>query len=259
MNHIRNMAFVALIAVSPVCMGQSPSPTQPVTAEPPIVADSGPTLIGGTVLSILPAGQYQYMEIDSGSGSVWIAVVQQPVSTGQHITCSSATLMENFDSKALKRKFDQVFFADGLQVDGESTDPAAAEEAPVALPEGHPDMSVCPEAAKAPAPVAAMDKPDGGVTLAELVEQQEKLAGTEVALRAQVTKVTLDIMDANWLHLRDASTDRDLVVSCKAAPSVGDVVVVKGKLERNIKIGGDHVYDLLIQSADVTTDTPSKP
>ncbi len=95
---------------------------------------------------------------------------------------------------------------------------------------------------------------EGGVTIAALVEQREKLVGTEVKLRGKVTKYTANIMNANWLHIMDGSDKRDLVVTTKESLKVGDTVVVKGRLERDVDIGAGYSYDLIIRGADVTVE-----
>jgi hypothetical protein len=277
MKFTSGIAVFTLAMSLGVCQAETEQPAMPAASMSMPDEASLNVSIGGTVLEILLAGQYQYMQLDTGSGMVWIAVMQQPAEKGQHVTCSSATMMANFESKILKRTFDSVYFADNLQIDDvssgsaessvPSTSPAAAEcgatdsgcEANAAptlsptLPPGHPALDV------AVAPVADMVKPDGGVTIAELVEQKDKRVGTEVVLRVQVAKMSVGIMDMNWLRVRDTSTDRDLVVSSKATAGINDIVLVRGKLEADVAIGGDHKYDLLIRDAEVTVEAPTVP
>lgn len=249
MSPARIAALSAFLALTTLCPGEEAAPETAAPQAAPMGGDT--TFIGGPVISILEAGRYQYLEIDSGSGSVWVAAVHESISTGQHVTCRAAMAMPDFESKALGRKFDLVYFADALKID-DGAKATAATESTVPVMQG--ETAVCPHAVDPVVTLASMEKPEGGVTLAELVEGQEKLAGTDVLLRAQVTQVTLDILEANWLHVRDASTERDLVVSCKTEPKVGDVVLIKGRLARNVAIGGEHVYDLVLEGAEVTPE-----
>ena len=215
-------------------------------------SESGlPAVIEGTVLQALPAGRYVYVELDTGSGSVWVAATEQPVAKGDKVSCRQATLMEKFESPILKRTFDRVYFVSSL------TTPRTAGVMPTNHPSmgaGHMPMHAARQAGGA-APVKVEVAPaEGGVTIAVIAEQKEKLAGKEVLLRAKVTKYNAAIMDANWLHVQDGSGMRDLVVTTKAEAKAGDTVLIRGRLERDVDVGSGYAFDLIIRNAEVTVE-----
>lgn len=209
-----------------------------------------PAQIEGTVAQILKAGRYIYLELNTGTGTVWVAAIEEPVAKGDRVSCVSETLMENFESPSLKRKFERVHFTARL----------AIHRTPGSMPTNHPpsDVAQTGHGARPPADAADMkvDVPpaEGGVTIAELAVKGQVLADKEVILRAKVTKYNADIMDANWLHVRDGSAKRDLVVTTKAEVKVGDTVIVKGRLERDVDLGHGYRYDLIIRNATVIAE-----
>lgn len=216
---------------------------------------AGSTAIEGRAVQILAAGRYVYVEVAraGGTGTLWVAAVAEPISTGDVVHCTSATLMEGFQSPLLKRTFDRVYFVGGLRGAG----------AGAALPAGHPAIHAGPPAgaagtnAAAAAPQFNVPRPDGGVTLSELATDAAKHAGTEVVLRAVVTKYNAEIMDTNWLHVRDGSSDGDLVVTSRARAAVGDRVLIRGRLERNVDLGHGYRFALIIRDANVTVEEPA--
>ena len=64
----------------------------------------------GTVVETMDSGGYTYMKIKTQAGEMWTAVNQAKVKKGQTVTIATPMLMENFESKTLKRKFDKIVF-----------------------------------------------------------------------------------------------------------------------------------------------------
>jgi hypothetical protein len=61
-------------------------------------------------------------------------------------------------------------------------------------------------------------------------------------------------MGKNWLHLRDGSGaagagTNDILVTSKDVAAVGDVVLVKGVIRTDVKLGAGYDYDVLIENA----------
>jgi len=211
-----------------------------------------PALIDGTVVQTLSAGRYMYIEIATGSGpSVWVAATEEPVAKGDKVSCRPVTLMSKFESPTLKRTFDQVYFVESLITPLNPGD----------MPTNHPPLTAAhmamPPATQTQnqAPVNVDVPPaEGGVTIATIAAQQEKLAGTQVLLRGKVTKYNAAIMGFNWLHVRDGSDKRDLVVTTKGEAKVGDTIMIRGSLERNVDLGSGYSYDIIIRNAEVAVE-----
>lgn len=211
--------------------------------------------IEGTVLQVLKAGRYIYLELSTGTESVWVAAVDQPVEKGDRVACDSETVMEGFESPSLKRKFDRVYFVARL----------VNQRTMGAMPTNHPPVQAMPPGHGLKKSVAAADikvdvpPAEGGLTVAGLISGAKDLAGKEVVLRAKVTKYNANIMDANWLHVRDGSDKRDVVVTTKSEARVGDTVLVRGRPELDVDLGHGYRYDLILRNASVTVEDLPKP
>jgi hypothetical protein len=95
---------------------------------------------------------------------------------------------------------------------------------------------------------------EGGVTIAGLYSKSKEFAGKDVLLRGKVTKYNANIMGANWLHVRDGSDKRDIVVTTMVEVKPGDTVLVGGRLELDVDLGSGYRYDLIIRNAKVTVE-----
>src|SRR5262249_48207361 len=129
--------------------------------------------VTGKILETMDSGGYTYMRLETGSGEVWAAVKQAKVKKGQTVTVANAMVMQGFESKTLKRKFDQILFGT-LAGGGEAA--GAAEAAPEA-------------AAKKGELLPGHPKPDDG-SMQNIVARQHAVAGSG-ADAADVGKISV--------------------------------------------------------------------
>ena len=214
-----------------------------------------PDKIAGAVIQTLAAGRYVYLEIAAGTGTVWVAAPSSPVKKGDSISCRPQLLMEKYESPSLKRVFERVYFVGSLD----------NRSGAMAMPSNHPAIEA-PHAGhgsglatNAAVTGEGVARAEGGVTIAELAAQRDKLADTEVLLRAKVVRYNADILDANWLRVADASGKRDLVVTTKAEAKPGDTVLIRGKLERDVDLGSGYAYDIIIRDANIIVERKMEP
>lgn len=202
----------------------------------------GPTLTG-EVLEVKDVPSYTYLRLKTRDGEVWAAVSTAAVKKGAQVTLDNAMVMENFESKALKRKFDRIVFA---SLAGSNARPVPA------APGSH-------GAAPAPAaPVAKLARAAGpdAKTVAEVVTGTAALKDKSVTIRGQVVKASLGILGKNWIHLQDGSGSaaggtHDLLVTTADTPAVGDVVVASGTVRANVDLGSGYVYAVLVEDAKI--------
>ncbi|TBR23639.1 nucleotide-binding protein, partial [bacterium] len=95
----------------------------PALAFPGAGGSIAPRVIKGTVSEALPAGTYTYLLIKTPSGEEWAAVQKTELKKGAAVAVTESTVMEDFDSPILKRKFKKVVF--GVIAAKESAAPAA--------------------------------------------------------------------------------------------------------------------------------------
>lgn len=129
---------------------------------------------------------------------------------------------------------------------------AAQGVAPGALPEGHPPIG-------AEGPVAVGEFPPLDKPLAEVRRDKTMLAGQTLTLRGRVVKVNLGILDRNWVHLRDSTTEKAVVVTTTATVRRGDLVTARGKLAIDRDVGAGYVYDVLLEDATVAVEVAAAP
>lgn len=209
------------------------------------LAFAGPTegrkTLRGKVVQTLDAGQYTYVLIASKEGERWAAVVKTALKKGAKVSVVEDTVMENFESKALGRKFDRVVFG-SLETSGASNP--------------HAGMTPKPEDSSAPVqPVAKAEGPEGR-SIAEIFAQKAELKAKTVAVRGRVVKYNGGIMGVNWLHLRDGSgsaknKDNDIAVTSEASAATGDVVTVRGTVTLDKDLGAGYFFPVLIEKAEI--------
>ena len=199
----------------------------------------------GVVLEVKDVDSYTYLLLKTKDGEIWAAVAKVPVKVGAEVTIENAMVMDNFESKTLKKTYDHIVFgsiaASGASPGGGGGDMAALH-AGAAKPIDAGNIKV----AKAIGPDAR--------TVAEISAKSADLKGKTVAVRGKVVKFTPAVLGKNWLHLRDgtgSATDgtNDLVVTTKDEATVGDVVLVKGVVQTDRDLGSGYSYKLLVEEA----------
>ncbi len=182
-------------------------PKTPERARAPLeqgTAGTGAALTG-QVLEHLNASPYVYLRIKTPKGDVWAAVPEAAIETGAEVTVFNPMLMSNFESAALKRTFDEVYFG--------TMTPANAAAAAAG---GGPHAGI--QSAET-VDVGTVEKASGADarTVAEVWAQKASLAGQTVTIRGVVVKVNVGVMGKNWIHLQDGSGD--------AAQGTSDITV----------------------------------
>jgi hypothetical protein len=148
-------------------------------------------------------------------------------------------MMENFESKTLKKTFDKIAFG---TLDG----PAAAGAAPQggAAAEASPAKPI--KVAKASGPEAR--------TVAEVVAGKTALKDKTVLVHGQVVKFNPGIMGKNWVHLRDGSGSaadgsHDILVTTQDNTAIGEVVNARGTVRTEVDLGSGYRYAVIIEGA----------
>ena len=204
----------------------------------------------GIVLETTNASRYTYVQIDTGKGTMWAAGPVFAVKVGDCVTVEGGMPAKNFKSKVLNRTFEDLCLAGSITLAGSGC-PSHAEGAGK-MPAGHPAVTQKNGALSPGMP--AIQKPEGGRTVAEIWDTKATLSGKTVIVRAKVVKVSTKIMGLNWLHVQDGSGaegKNDLAVTTKDTAKVGDVVTVSGTLNTDRDFGSGYKYDVILEDATV--------
>lgn len=246
--------------------------------------DEASTTISGRVVERIDVPNYTYLSLDIGQGAArtWVAVSSSGVQVGERVRVVDAQLMTNFTSTTLERTFDTIYF--GALDDGSALPSSGAEvahwvqrgEDPHAGVPGAPPLG--PGASKGsaqnphgnvsepsrPLTIGQVAKAEGssGRTVAETHAQRSALAGRTVRVRAVVVKVISGVLERSFVHVKDGSENgeiRDLLITTRATPAVGDRVLFEGKVTVDKDFGAGYTYPVLLEDAELVADpgTPS--
>jgi len=204
----------------------------------------------GKVLQIMSSGGYTYVELRKKSGEkVWLAVPAADIAVGSQQTFNPGMVMGNFESKTLKRTFDKIVFTELATPAKGKEKKEVSGKSPGSRGTVSPDVKVKVKKAAG----------KNGYTVAELYKNKAKLNKKKIAVRGKVVKVSSNIMNKNWIHLRDgsgshASGDFNLVVTSKSIPAEGEVVLVNGTLYKDKDFGGGYKYEVIVENAEFTIE-----
>lgn len=229
-----NRLFLLLISVTLFACGNQ----QPKVE---YALDPNNTAIKVKEVKQTPMYTYVYGTIDGKD--TWIAVTADEVETGKTYYFSEMMEMTDFHSKELDKTFDYILFVGNLS---SRPIPATAALQPQQQSTGTPH----------PARQEVNIKPvEGSISLKELWEKRESLAGKTVRVTGQVAKYNPSIMGRNWVHIQDGTGSEeffDLTLTTLDQAAVGDVVVAEGIVVLNKDLGSGYFYEILLEDAKVT-------
>jgi hypothetical protein len=240
---MRGLLSGLLLAMALIGCDSTPKPPN-ISLDQRSASAAGDDALTGQVLEHIAAPPYSYVRIRTSKGDVWAAVNEARIEKGSQVTVSSPMLMKDFESKALKRTFDEIYFGT-LAPDGVAATDAA----------GNPHTGTTSTAAPFDVNV---EKATGSNarTIAETWAQASALEGKGVTIRGKVVKYNEGVMGKNWIHLQDGSGDvgqrtNDLTVTSADVASVGQTVSVTGTVHTNRDFGSGYVYRVIVEDAKI--------
>ena len=192
------------------------------------------------VKEVIQTSAYTYLRLDNSGKEVWIAITKQDIKEGSTVYYKEGLKMENFTSPELQRKFEVVYFVQ------EISDQPIKAKMPEELMGSEPKKPVLNKLD------IKIEQPEGGISIGELYGKRNEFAGKTVKVKGQVTKVNIAIMERNWIHLQDGTSegnDFDLTITTTHEPKVGDVVTYSGTLTLNKDFGSGYSYEIILENA----------
>ena len=228
-----------IVATTLVWAGETP------VLLPPAASVSKGEVIKGVVLEVKDVERYTYLRLKVKAGETWVAVSKVPVKKGAEVTIENLTVMNNFESKSLKKTFPTIFFGT-LGGAGKS-----AQEAGNGMPADHASLVKNAELNDIHVPKASGAN---ARTVAEIMTQSAELKDKPVLVHGKVVKYNPEIMGKNWVHLRDGSgsaadNTNDILVTTTSPAKTGDIVTVKGIVRTDKDFGSGYAYKVLIEDA----------
>lgn len=251
-----------------------PIPELAAAAEKTDPAEGEASSVQGSVLEVIQVPRYTYLRIGaSGQPGIWAAVNSAPsVKVGDAVNVTNAQAMRDFQSSALNRKFDLIYFGVlGGKGQASTTQGASNPHAgmdmnnphggavPPANGETNPHAQASPAADAVPIGKVTKAKGELGHTVEEIFAKRTALSGRTVRVRAVVVKVVPGVMGKTFVHVRDGSgtqkaANYDLTLTTQAEPQVGDTLLFEGKLGTDVDLGAGYKYPAIIQDAQLITD-----
>jgi len=262
---------ISLFAAS--CQDVNDSKNTPATTDSATTTTTGTEatteVMKGIVKQSMQTTNYTYILFTVNGADQWVAVPAQQVKEGETYYFRGGLTMSNFESKELKRTFDNILFLERLSTDEESAKVAKQPGVTSEEAQGQHTMAQVPEENSANQSMPSdykrtppsiekksikIDPVSGGITVAELYKNKAKYAGKVVKIKGEVTKFTPAVMNKNWLHIQDGSENVgkfDLVVTTGKEVKVGDKVVIEGKISLDKDLGYGYFFDVIMEDAVV--------
>ncbi len=182
------------------------------------------------------AGMYTYVEVSENNEDYWVAIPKGNIEIGQTYFYKGGMKMVNFKSTELNKTFDEVWFLQDLYKDNSSKNNS-----------GHSQN-------KTNDLLKIIQQPENGTSLEKLLSDPESFKNKEIIIKGQVVKINKNILERNWIHLKDGTTFNDktqITITSKDSASIGDIVTIKGKLILDKDFGYGYVYPVLIENGEL--------
>ena len=228
------LAFCMIVAASFVWAADKPAQLAPAAS-----------VVKGEVLEVKDVESYTYLRLKTKDGETWAAVGKAPVKKGAEVTIENVMVMNNFESKTLKKTFPTILF--GTLGGAGGSAPSAGN----GMATAHAGIAKLTDIGDVHVPKASGAN---ARTVAEIITKGAELKDKPVLVRGKVVKYNSGIMGKNWIHLRDGSgsaadNSNDLIVTTTSQTKIGDVVTVKGVVRTDKDFGSGYSYKVLIEDA----------
>ncbi len=204
----------------------------------PLVSDAVPQERKVDVEEVLHTDRYTYLNVSENGEKFWIAIPRSEVKEGETCYFRGGILKKNFFSPEFNRVFETVYLVSEFW----KQPSAAGMDAAHAGLQGRgavPDLSA-----------ENIEWAEGAVKLSVLFANKEKYNNQVVKVTGKVVKVNPRIMNRNWVHLRDGSTDgADLTVTTMEEVPLGAVVTMEGTIAVDKDFGAGYRYDVIMEGA----------
>lgn len=194
------------------------------------------------IKELLPTPKYIYARVQEGEQLYWIATQKQDLEIGKPYLYNESLLKTQFESKEFDRVFDTLFLVTTL----------VTKDHGIMKGTFHGSQKSNEKIAMIKEGIARQDSAAkflGVVRIADLVNDPEKYVGNEVVISGECFKVNTNILDRNWLHMKDGSKDDyDLVITSDEQVPKGTKISVRGIVRVNADFGSGYSYPILLEN-----------
>lgn len=234
------LVIIAILVAFTGCVKKNKVPTAQTLANP--------AMHEVKVEEVLQTSNYTYLKVSENNAEFWIAVGLQEAAPGEVYYYDQALEMNNFNSKELDRVFETVYFVQGM-----SKEPIAADhnhDHGTAHGDGEVMKPVQPTLT--PKEGITVAPAQDGLSIAKLYADRSQFEGKKIKMSGQVVKVNEGVMEKNWIHIQDGTTEDgnfDLTVTTLDEVKVDDVVTFEGTITLKKDFGYGYFYELIMEDA----------
>ncbi len=197
---------------------------------------------------VLQTSQYTYIHGKEKNKEIWLAASKMAASAGETYYFTGGLPMTNFESKELKRIFNDILFLDNISVS-----PPKSEKKNEISSQNNP-----PASSGSAIPVEKkeikMKHAKEDITIASLLENKKSYSDKMIKIKGQVTKFSPGIMKKNWIHIQDGtdfSGKFDLTATTDQEVNIGDKITLEGKIVLDKDFGFGYFYEVIMEDSKI--------
>lgn len=202
------------------------------------------------VNKILPTSKYLFINVNEEGTEepFWIATRIMNIEVGQTYYYNGGLLKTNYESKEYNKVFKQIYLISSSLVRADhGSNPDVMNNS---------DKTVTKDKINnLPIESSTQLKPiivKGSIRIADLVKNMKKYEGKTIQISGVCVKLNADIMNKNWIHIKDGSEDNyDLVVTSNEIVNEGNTVTMKAKVVLDKDYGSGYYYKLILEDGFV--------
>ncbi len=186
------------------------------------------------IREVLQANRYSYLEVVENGNPFWLATSKGDFSPNQKLRYRGGLLKTNFKSEEHDRVFERLYLVSQLQVQGPTGNATEATVTP------------------RPNPAKPLDTANlkGITSIKEIIQNPTKFKDQIVKILGTVTKVNPNILNRNWIHVKDTTADQyDFVLTSASIIPEGHQVIFEGVIRLDVDFGAGYSYDIIMEDA----------
>ena len=195
------------------------------------------------IKDILPTQRYLYLNVTENGKTFWLATLKTAVKKGGTYYYKGGLFKRNYKSMEYDKVFDSIFLVSGL-IEAEHS---------VAKSKTNTEKAVKNEVIEKKSKTTNQKQEGKHIKIADLLKNKSGLQGKTVVIQGKCIKINPNIMGRNWIHIKDDSTTKELVVTSNDLVKEGDRVVMQGRVTLDKDFGAGYVYKILLEEGKVLT------
>lgn len=199
------------------------------------------------VNEILETPKYLYINVTENEEQFWIATRLMDINIGETYYYKGGLLKTNYESKDFNRVFKKIYLVSGSLVttNHSSTSATSTDKNNKLLTKSKRTKAVKTSATH----ISKKIEVEGSMKIAELVKNAKNLEGKTIQISGVCVKSNANIMNRNWIHLKDGSYDDfDLVITSDTFIPEEAIITVKATVSLNKDFGAGYKYDLILEN-----------